>query len=60
MSDTLLAIVACCSMLSAFLMAVFAYRINEDWYKHCKKMNREWYEVYKKMTDMKAEAKHDE
>ena len=57
MSDTLLAIVACCSMLSAFLMAVFAYRINEDWYKQCEKMNQDWYEAYMKMVTMKAEEK---
>lgn len=30
-SETFLAVVACCAMLAAFLLAAFAYRLNEKW-----------------------------
>lgn len=30
-SETILAVVACCAMLAAFLLAAFAYRLNEKW-----------------------------
>ncbi len=30
-SETILAVVACCAMLAAVLMAAFAYRLNEKW-----------------------------
>jgi hypothetical protein len=30
-SETILAVVACCSMLAAVLMMAFAYRLNEKW-----------------------------
>jgi peptidoglycan/LPS O-acetylase OafA/YrhL len=30
-SETILAVVACCAIIAAFLMAAFAYRLNEKW-----------------------------
>lgn len=74
MSDILMAIIATFAIIAAALMAGFAYRLNEKWVRHCRKltdlcndqndmmrkMNREWYEVYKKMVDMKAEAVENE
>jgi peptidoglycan/LPS O-acetylase OafA/YrhL len=44
MSEKILAVVACCSMLAAVLMAAFAYRLNEKWTELMKKMNRDWLE----------------
>ena len=60
MSETILAVVACCAMLAAFLLAALAYRMNEQWARHCEKINREWYEFYMIMVDMKAEAEKHE
>jgi hypothetical protein len=62
-SETILAVVACCTMLAAVLMAAFAYRLNEmwtkrntEWMKICDKqnellerMNSAWFEFYKKV-----------
>jgi predicted nucleic acid-binding Zn-ribbon protein len=59
-SETILAIVACCAMLAAFMLAAFAYRLNEKWAKRnaaladiCDKqnelmerMNTEWLKFY--------------
>lgn len=74
MSDLLLAIVACCAIIAAFLMAALAYRLNENWASHCEKfadlldeqnhflakMNQDWYEAYVKMVAMKTEAAENE
>lgn len=60
MSETILAVVACCSMLAAVLMAAFAYRLNEKWTERneqwadiCEEQNRlmeqmndEWFKFY--------------
>jgi peptidoglycan/LPS O-acetylase OafA/YrhL len=59
-SETILAVVACCAIIAAFLMAAFAYRLNEMWTKRnaaladiCDKqnelmerMNTEWLKFY--------------
>ena len=59
-SETILAVVACCTMLAAVLMAAFAYRLNEKWAERnaaladiCDKqnelmerMNIEWLKFY--------------
>ena len=74
MSDTLMAIIAAFAIIAAAMMFALAYRMNEKWVRHCRKltdlcndqndmmrkMNREWYEVYMKMVDMKAEATENE
>jgi hypothetical protein len=41
-------------------MAALAYRMNEQWTRHCEKINREWYEFYMIMVNMKAEAAENE
>jgi hypothetical protein len=43
-SETILAVIACCAMLAAVLMAAFAYRLNEQWTELMNKMNRDWLE----------------
>jgi peptidoglycan/LPS O-acetylase OafA/YrhL len=62
-SETILAVVACCAMLAAVLMAAFAYRLNEKWTERnvewadiCDKqnellerMNSAWFELYGRM-----------
>jgi predicted nucleic acid-binding Zn-ribbon protein len=59
-SETILAVVACCAMLAAFMLAAFAYRLNEKWAERnaaladiCDKqnelmerMNTEWLKFY--------------
>jgi peptidoglycan/LPS O-acetylase OafA/YrhL len=60
MNDMFFAIVACFSIIAAFLMAALAYRMNEQWTRHCEKINRGWYEFYMIMVDMKAEAEKHE
>jgi predicted nucleic acid-binding Zn-ribbon protein len=59
-SETILAVIACCAMLAAVLMAAFAYRLNEKWAERnaaladiCDKqnelmerMNTEWLKFY--------------
>jgi hypothetical protein len=60
MNDMFFAIVACFSIIAAALMAALAYRMNEQWTRHCEKINREWYEFYMIMVDMKAEAEKHE
>jgi predicted nucleic acid-binding Zn-ribbon protein len=59
-SDTFFAIVACCAIIAAFLMAAFAYRLNEKWNERCaaladicdkqnelmERMNTEWLKFY--------------
>ena len=30
-SETILAVIACCAIIAAVLMAAFAYRLNEKW-----------------------------
>jgi peptidoglycan/LPS O-acetylase OafA/YrhL len=59
-SETILAIIAACAIIAAALMAALAYRMNEQWTRHCEKINREWYEFYMIMVDMKAEAEKHE
>jgi peptidoglycan/LPS O-acetylase OafA/YrhL len=43
-SETILAIIAACAIIAAVLMAVFAYRLNEQWTELMNKMNRDWLE----------------
>jgi len=38
-SETILAVVACCTMLAAVLLAAFAYSLNEKWTRICDKQN---------------------
>jgi peptidoglycan/LPS O-acetylase OafA/YrhL len=59
-SETILAVIACCTILAAVLMAAFAYRLNEKWAERnaaladiCDKqnelmerMNTEWLKFY--------------
>jgi biopolymer transport protein ExbB/TolQ len=59
-SETILAVIACCAMLAAVLMMVFAYRLNEKWTERneqwadiCEEQNRlmeqmndEWFKFY--------------
>jgi peptidoglycan/LPS O-acetylase OafA/YrhL len=59
-SETILAIIAACAIIAAVLMAALAYRMNEQWTRHCEKINRGWYEFYMIMVDMKAEAEKHE
>jgi hypothetical protein len=59
-TETILAIIAACAIIAAALMAALAYRMNEQWTRHCEKINREWYEFYMIMVDMKAEAEKHE
>jgi hypothetical protein len=72
-TETILAIIAACAIIAAAMMFAMAYRMNEKWVRHCRKMtdlfndqngamkemNREWYEIYMKMVELKAEAKHE-
>ena len=44
MSETILAIIAACAIIAAVLMAVFAYRLNEQWTELMNKMNCDWLE----------------
>jgi hypothetical protein len=49
-SETILAVVACCAMLAAVLMAAFAYRLNEmldEQSKLMKRMNDDWLDFVK-------------
>jgi Na+/melibiose symporter-like transporter len=53
METEILAVVACCSMLAAVLMAAFAYRLNEKWTKIVdeqidllSKMDEEWIKYF--------------
>ena len=73
-TETILAIIAACSILAAVLMTVLACRMNEKWAEHCnrladlcdeqngllKRLNHEWYEAYVKMVTTKAEAAENE
>ena len=55
--STLLALLTTVSMLCAIAMTAFAYKLNDDWYKHCEKLNKDWAEFYAKCTKMGE--KHD-
>ena len=43
-TETILAIIAACAIIAAVLMAVFAYRLNEQWTELMNKMNCDWLE----------------
>jgi peptidoglycan/LPS O-acetylase OafA/YrhL len=47
-SETILAVVACCAIIAAFLMAAFAYRLNEMWTKR----NAEWADICDKQNEL--------
>lgn len=47
-SETILAVIACCAMLAAVLMAAFAYRLNEKWTER----NEEWAEICDKQSEL--------
>lgn len=47
MSETILAVVACCSMLAAVLMAAFAYRLNGQWAER----EAKWLEIAKEQLE---------
>jgi hypothetical protein len=71
-SETILAVIACCAIIAAFLMAAFAYRLNENWASHCEKfadlldeqnhflarMNKDWYNAYMRLVELKAGEKN--
>lgn len=47
-SETILAVVACCAMLAAFLLAAFAYRLNEKWAER----EAKWLEIAEKQNEV--------
>ncbi len=46
-SETILAVIACCSMLATVIMMAFAYRLNEKWTE--KEVT--WIEISKKQLE---------
>lgn len=46
-SETILAVIACCAMLAAVLMAAFAYRLNEKWTER----EAKWFEIAKEQLE---------
>jgi peptidoglycan/LPS O-acetylase OafA/YrhL len=46
-SDAFFAIVACCAIIAAFLMAAFAYRLNEKWTER----EAKWLEIADKQLE---------
>jgi hypothetical protein len=47
-SETILAVIACCTMLAAVLMAAFAYRLNEMWTEK----EAKWFEIAEKQNEI--------
>lgn len=48
MSETLLAVIACCAIIAAVLMAALAYRLNEKWAER----NAEWADLCDKQIEL--------
>ncbi len=48
--STLLALLTSISCLTAIVMAVFAWRMNQDWFNQCEKMNQDWSNYYQKIN----------
>ncbi len=47
-SETILAVIACCAIIAAVLLAAFAYRLNEMWAER----NAEWADICDKQNDL--------
>lgn len=49
--ETVLALMTVVSLLSAVLMAAFAYRLNERWYEQLDEMNHNWADFCRQINE---------